>query len=190
MMKSFRGCRRMRGDRRSPLQVSSVGRVGPPRVVPGHGGPPPIAPTGRHAVDTVRASRTRFAGCGPASVAPGKTLVWCLTNTLMNLPLLAVGCVALPRVVHATRSAHRESDSRGAGRLVSRPYLQNISRRCRAPAGASIPWGASAAGRRCGRRRRRPMPRQWRTRPAARRPRPCPWRRTARGRCRFPPAPR
>ena len=29
-------------------------------------------------------------------------LVWCLTNTLMNLRvLLAVGCVSLPRVVHA-----------------------------------------------------------------------------------------
>ena len=33
-------------------------------------------------------------------------LVWCLTNTVMNLRvLLAVGCVALPRVVHATRGA-------------------------------------------------------------------------------------
>ena len=30
-------------------------------------------------------------------------LVWCLTNTVTNLRvLLAVGCVALPRVVHAT----------------------------------------------------------------------------------------
>ena len=35
------------------------------------------------------------------------TLVWCLTNTLTNLRgLLAVGCVALPRVVHAT-ARHR-----------------------------------------------------------------------------------
>ena len=35
--------------------------------------------------------------------APG--LVWCLTNTPTNLRvLLAVGCVALPRVVHATRA--------------------------------------------------------------------------------------
>ena len=34
-------------------------------------------------------------------------LVWCLTNTLMNLRvLLAVGCVALPRVVTAT-ARHR-----------------------------------------------------------------------------------
>ena len=34
-------------------------------------------------------------------------LVWCLTNTLTNLRvLLAVGCVALPRVVHAT-ARHR-----------------------------------------------------------------------------------
>ena len=32
-------------------------------------------------------------------------LVWCLTNTLTNLRVLfAVGCVALPRVVHAGRA--------------------------------------------------------------------------------------
>ena len=35
----------------------------------------------------------------------GTLLVWCLTDTLTNLRvLLAVGCVALPRVVHATRA--------------------------------------------------------------------------------------
>ena len=37
--------------------------------------------------------------------ARGFPLVWCLTNTLTNLRvLLAVGCVALPRVVPATRA--------------------------------------------------------------------------------------
>ena len=44
-------------------------------------------------------------GTGWQGVPFSACLVWCLTNTLMNLRvLLAVGCVALPRVVHATRA--------------------------------------------------------------------------------------
>ena len=61
-------------------------------------------------------------------------LVWCLTNTLTNLRvLLAVGCVALPRVVHATarpeRSAAKSKDALPTTKMPS--HLHN--RICETP---------------------------------------------------------
>ena len=50
---------------------------------------------------SLTAANTNLAAAAAAIGA----LVWCLTNTLTNLRvLLAVGCVALPRVVTATRA--------------------------------------------------------------------------------------
>ena len=52
---------------------------------------------------SLTAANTNLAAAAAAIGA----LVWCLTNTLTNLRvLLAVGCVALPRVVTAT-ARHR-----------------------------------------------------------------------------------
>ena len=68
---------------------------------------------------------------GPAMLA---TLVWCLTNTVTNLRvLLAVGCVALPRVVTATARPERsEAESKDALPTTKMPsHLHN--RICETP---------------------------------------------------------
>ena len=61
-------------------------------------------------------------------------LVWCLTNTLTNLRvLLAVGCVALPRVVHATRAGLKPAPTSHRALPTTKMPSQLHNRICETP---------------------------------------------------------